>query len=204
MPAAIRPGVGPSDRPTDAERYGWRGLSAEALSATGAPAARAIVRAQARTVGFVPAAGALARGESLAPLVMAVAKALLRFLAGDVAIIDSWPTWPWGEAFQPGDRSMYRQRQLEPRLSELAPTPCGDQFAAAAALHATLESRPTTIAVVLANLTAYSKPGVVPSVVDQLDGVVVVAARHRTHVGGLGRMRAYIPEPKRLGVMLVG
>ncbi len=97
----------------------------------GAPAARAIVRAQARTVGFVPAAGALARGESLAPLVMAVAKALLRFLAGDVAIIDSWPTWPWGEAFQPGNRSMYRQRQLEPRLSELAPTPCGDQFAAA-------------------------------------------------------------------------
>ena len=56
---------------------------------------------------------------------------------------------------------------------------------------------------VLANLTAYSKPGVVPSVVDLLDGVVVVAARHRTHVGGLGRMRSYLPDAKRLGVVLV-
>ncbi|MES1208667.1 MAG: hypothetical protein ABUS79_22240 [Pseudomonadota bacterium] len=190
--------------PSDAERYGWPGLSPETLSATGAPAARSIVRAQARTVGFVPAGRALAHGQSLAPLVMAVAQALLRFLAGEVAIIDSWPTWPWGEPFQPGDRSMYRQRQLAPRLSELAPTPCGDQFAAAVALQATLESRPASAAVVLANLTAYSKPGVVPSVVDLLDGVVVVAARQRSPVGGLRRMRSYLPEAKRLGVVLVG
>ena len=38
---------------------------------------------------------------------------------------------------------------------------------------------------------------------DLLDGVVVVAARHRTHVGGLGRMRSYLPDAKRLGVVLV-
>jgi len=200
MPAAVRP----SDRPSDAERYGWAGLSADALSATGAPAARAIVRAHARTVGFVPAGRALARGQSLAPLVKAVAEALLRFLADDVAIVDSWPTWPWGEAFQPGDRSMYRQRQLAPRLIELAPTPCGDQFAAAVALQATLESRPASAGVVLVNLAEYSKPGVVPSVVDLLDGVVVVAARYRTPVGGLRSMRGYIPEAKRLGVVMVG
>lgn len=200
MPAAVRPTVGA----TDAERYGWPGLSSERLSATGAPVARAIVRAQARTVGFVPAARALAGGQSLAPLVMAVAEALLKFLATDVAIVDTWPTWSSGEAFQPGDRSMYRQRLLAPRLMELAPTPCGDEFAAAVALQVTLESRPASAGVVLANLTAYSKPGVVPSVVDQLDGVVVVAARYRTPVGGLGRMRSYIPEAKRLGVVMVG
>ena len=103
MPAVIRPGVGPFVGPPDAERYGWPGVSPEALSATGAPAARSIVRAQARTVGFVPAGGALARGQSLAPLVMAVAQSLLKFIAADVAIVDSWPTWPWGEPFKPGD-----------------------------------------------------------------------------------------------------
>ncbi|HVY36598.1 MAG TPA: hypothetical protein VHM31_01645 [Polyangia bacterium] len=200
MPAAVRPTAGPSD----AERYGWPGLSADAQSATGAPAARAIVRAQARTVGFVPAARALAREQSLAPLVRAVAEALLRFLATDVAIVDSWPTWPWAEAFQPGDRSMYRQRELAPRLIELAPTPCGDPFAAAVALQGTLETRPGSAGVVLVNLAEYSKPGVVPSLVDQLDGVVIVAARYRTPVGGLGRMRSYIPEAKRLGVVMVG
>ncbi len=204
MPAASHPGVSSFVGPPDAERYGWPGVSPETLSATGAPAARAIVRAQARTVGFVPAGRALAGGQSLAPLVMAVAEALLRFVAGEVAIIDSWPTWPWGEPFQPGDRSMYRQRLLAPRLSELAPAPCGDQFAAAVALQATLESRPATTGVVLVNLAAYSKPGVVPSVVDLLDGVVVVATRDRTPVGGLRRMRSYLPEAKRLGVVLVG
>jgi hypothetical protein len=196
----MAPRIGPSD----AERYGWPGVPAGKLAETCGPIARQIVRSGARSVGLVPAAGALPGGRSLAPLVAALGEALLGFSPQDVGLVDSWPTWPWGEAAAPDLRSIYRQRRLAPRIVEIAPLPCGDPQAATAALQATLASRPPGLAVVLVNLAEYTQAGVVPPAVDFLDGAIVVVALRRTLAGGLSRMAHFIPAAKNLGVVLVG
>ena len=188
--------------PSDAERYGWPGVSAGAIAETCTPIARQIARARVSSVGFILAAGALRRRESLAPLVVAVGDALLGFLADDVGIIDSWPTWPWGEAAV-DNRSIYRQRRLAPRIVELAPLPCGNPQAAAVALQATLSTRPASVAIVLVNLAGYVVPGVVPPALDFVQAAILVVGLRRTRRQSPARMSGSIPPAKNLGVVLV-
>ena len=187
---------------SDADRYGWPGVPASTLAETCTPIARQIARARVRSVGFIPAAGALAHGEALAPLIVAIGEALLGFLSEEIGIIDSWPTWPWGDAAV-DHRSIYRQRWLAPRIVELAPLPCGDPQAAAVALQATLASRPERTAVILVNLAGYVEPGVIPSALDFVDGAILVVASRRTLCGGLARMARFVPGRKNLGAVLV-
>ena len=40
--------------------------------------------------------------------------------------IDTWRTWPWGEAVEWGQTAAHRSRWLQPRILEIAPVPCGD------------------------------------------------------------------------------
>jgi hypothetical protein len=162
------------------------------------------VRANVRTVAFVPAARALRDGSSLAPLVCAIGEALLGFVSGEVGIIDAWPTWRFGEAVERGARSIYRRRPLAPRIIELAPLPCGDPEAASLALRATLETRPPELGLTLVNMDGYAKPGVVPSAAEIHDGIVLIAARGRTLRGGVAWMARFIAPEKNLGTILVG
>ena len=189
--------------PSDADRYGWPGVPAGVLAETCTPVARQIARARVGSVGFVPAAGALGKGASLAPLVVAVAEALLGFVSDDVAIVDSWPTWPWGEAMAPQGLAIYRERRLAPRIVEVAPLPCGDSQAATAALRATLASRTTGQAIVLVNLAGYAVPGVIPPALELVAGAVLVVRPRRTPMGSLARSTRAIPPGKGLGVILV-
>ena len=127
--------------PSDEERYGWPGVAPGLLDGACTPVARHLVRACVGSVGFLPAAGALPPGAELGPLVAHVAAAALGFVTGDVALVDTWRTWIWGEAMQVGDQSLYRKRALRPRLFELAPLPCGAIVSARAVGSSTAFSR---------------------------------------------------------------
>lgn len=190
--------------PSDVERYGWPGVSADELAASCAPIARRIARANVSSVAFVPAEATSVAGASPAPLLCAIAEALLGFIPGEVGIVDAWPTWRWGEAMDRESRSIYRRRSLAPRISELAPLPCGDAQAAAVALRAALETRPRELGVTLVNLAGYADPGVVPAAAELHDGVVLLAARRRTRRAGLDRLARSLPPEKNLGTVLVG
>jgi hypothetical protein len=101
--------------PSDAARYGWPG-AAEGTLAAGAPRiARLLARSGARLVGFLPVDTALDPPDSVAPLLSRIADALLGFVTEDVALIDAWPTWPWGEALSAGAAAAHRIRWLRPR-----------------------------------------------------------------------------------------
>jgi hypothetical protein len=195
--------------PSVEDRYGWPsvedGPAAGAMDGTCASIARHLIRAGVRTVGFLPAAAALPEGVSAAPLLWRVAGAVLGFLPEDlsVALIDTWPTWPWGPAMEAGDRSLYRARALRPRVLELSPVPCGDSEAALAALEGTLSSRPPGLAMVLVNLAGYAVPGAMPAAVDALEGVVLLAGRRRTWISLVGRMARFLPAKKNMGTILV-
>jgi len=189
--------------PSDADRYGWPGVPTGVLAETCTPVARQIARSKAGSVGFIPAAGALGKGASLAPLVVAVAEALLGFVSDDVAIVDSWPTWPWGEALAPQGQAIYRERRLAPRIVEIAPLPCGDPQAATIALRATFGSRTAGQGIVLVNLAGYAAPGVIPPALELVAGAVLVVRPRRTPMASLARSAHVIPPGKNLGVILV-
>jgi hypothetical protein len=195
--------------PSDEDRYGWPGAEAGpragALDGTCTAIARHVIRAQAHSVGFLPAAGALVKGASAAPLLSRIAAALVKFLPDDrsVALVDTWPTWGWGPAMEAGDTSLFRTRALQPRVLELSPVPCGDAEAAVATLQASLEARPPGLGVVLVNLAGYVAPGAMPAAVDFVEGVVLLAGRRRTWGGGLVRMSRFLPVNKNLGTILV-
>ena len=195
--------------PSDQDRYGWPGAEAGpragALDGTCTAIARHLIRAQVRSVGFLPAAGALLPGASAAPLLSRIAGALVKFVPEErsVALVDAWPTWGWGPAMEAGDTALFRTRALRPRVVELSPIPCGDAEAALATLQASLEARPPELAVVLVNLSGYVAPGAMPSAVDFVDGVVLLAGRRRTWGGALGRMSRFLPAKKNLGTILV-
>lgn len=195
--------------PSDEDRYGWPGADAGpragALDGTCTAIARHVIRAQAKAVGFLPAAGALVKGATAAPLLARIAGALVKFVPEDrsIALVDTWPTWGWGPAMQAGDTSLFRTRVVRPRLLELSPVPCGDAEAALATLQASLQARPPELAVVLVNLTGYVDPGAMPAAVDFVDGVVLLAGRRRTWGGGLVRMSRFLPAKKNLGTILV-
>ena len=190
--------------PSDAARYGWPGAPEGALAAGTTRVARLLARAGARVVGFLPVDTALDPPERVAPLLARVADAQLGFVGEEVAIIDAWPTWPWGEVVAAGDAAAHRMRWLRPRVMEIAPTPCGDATAAAIALENALAARPATLASVLVNLGGYANPGAAPSTVDLLDGVVLLLATRRTRQAAVVALARQLPPKKLLGAILVG
>ncbi len=194
--------------PTDEDRYGWPGVDAGRVEGICASIARRLIRARVRRVGFLPAGGALARGVSAAPLVAAVGAAVLPFVAADlgVAVVDSWPTWPWGSAMETTDSGVYRVRPLlgMPRLLEIAPVPCGDAEAATAALGAALEHPPGSLAMTVVNLDGYGRAGSLPAAADLVDGVVVLARRKHTSGAWLGRLAHGLRAGHYLGTVLLG
>jgi hypothetical protein len=189
--------------PSDEERYGWPGVAPGVLDGACVPVARHLVRARVGTVGFLPAAGALRPGAEMGPLLAHVATAALGFISADVALIDTWRTWIWGEVMQVGDSSLYRKRALRPRLYELAPIPCGDAEAATAAVHATLSRRPEGVGLVLVNLAGYGQPGTMPAALDTVDGVVLLARARHSRRTGLEQMSRFLPAAKNLGAILL-
>lgn len=189
--------------PSDEERYGWPDVDPGLLDAACTPVARHLVRACVGKVGFLPAAGALPPGAELGPLIAHVARAVLGFVTRDVALIDTWRTWIWGEAMEVGDQSLFRKRALRPRLLELAPLPCGDPKAATLTLEATLSRRPEGLALVLVNLAGYGQPGTMPAALDTVDGVMLVARARRSRRAGVERMARFLPAAKNLGAILL-
>ena len=190
--------------PSDADRYEWKGASDEALAGPSSRIARLLARSGMTSVGFLPVDDALGAPERLAPLVLRIAEALLGFTDKDVAVVDAWPTWPWGEAAEVGEGAAHRMRWVRPRVMEIAPTPCGDALAASVALENALAGRPKTLAFVLVNLAGYAAAGVVPVPVGLVDGVILLVAPRRTHRHAVISLARSIPSAKGLGVILVG
>jgi hypothetical protein len=189
--------------PSDEERYGWPGVDPGVLDGACVPVARHLVRAQVGRVGFLPAAGALPPGAELGPLLAHIATAVLGFATHDVALIDTWRTWVWGQAMEAGDSSLYRKRALRPRVFELAPVPCGDPLAATTALQATLARFPEGVGLVLVNLDGYGEPGTMPPALDAVEGVVLLARARRSRRAAVERMGRFLPAAKNLGAILL-
>jgi hypothetical protein len=188
--------------PSDEERYGWPGVAPGVIDGACVPVARHLVRAHVGSVGFIPAAGALPPGADLGPLIAHVAGAVLGFTTANVAIVDTWRTWGWGEAMEAGERSLYRKRELRPRVFEIAPLPCGDAEAATAALEATLSRRPEGVSLVLVNLAGYGEAGTMPAALDTVEGVVLLARAGHSRRAPVERMARFLPAAKNLGAIL--
>ena len=155
-------------------------------------------------IGLLPVDDCLGPPERLAPALLRLAEALSGFVAGEVGIIDAWPTWPWGDALMHGDAAAARIRRVGDRVLELAPPPCGDAPAASIALANTLAGRPSGIERVLVSLAGFAPPGVVPPAAEWVQGIVLVVAANRSRqrfVEGLGKRMA---AGKTLGAVLVG
>jgi hypothetical protein len=128
--------------PSDADRYGWPGPPEDELGIAATRIARHIARARPRVVALLPVGGRQPLEDRLAPAMLRLAEALLGFSDGNVGLIDTWRTWPWGEAVEWGQTAAHRSRWLRPRILEIAPVPCTDASAAAVALQNALAARP--------------------------------------------------------------
>jgi hypothetical protein len=199
-PAPMRVNVGPSD----SSRYGWPGAAGEALRAAATRIARQLARLEAPVIGLVPVDERANLKARLAPLLVELAEAFVPFLAGEVAIVDSWHTWSWGEALSVGAAAAHRTRWLRPRVLEIAPVPCGDADAANVALENALAGRPNTVEQTLVNLGGYASPGVVPAPVRYMDGAVMVMAARRTRGEAVAALATQLPAGKDLGAILIG
>ncbi|HMF43973.1 MAG TPA: hypothetical protein VKQ32_25040 [Polyangia bacterium] len=198
MPANVN--VGPSD----ADRYGWPGPTDGALAAEATRIARQIARARPPVVALLPVYNRKPLDDRLAPLMLSLASALLGFADGDVALIDTWQTWPWGEAVEWGQTAAHRSRWLRPRILEIAPVPCGDSSAAAVALQNALAARPKGLMTTLVNLGGYAAPRAVPSALRLADATVLVVAVRRTRKRAVANAAAHVPEGRLLGAILIG
>jgi len=190
--------------PSDADRYGWPGPPPETLSAEATRIARHIVRAKPGVVALLPVEGREVLDDRLAPMLLRLAEALLGFADSDVAVVDTWRTWPWGEAVDWGQTAAHRSRWLQPRILEIAPVPCGDAAAAAVALANALAARPQGLAATLVNLGGYAAPGAVPSALRLVDGVVLVVPARRTLQRPVAEMAHQLSDGKLLGAILIG
>jgi hypothetical protein len=193
--------------PADADRFGWpqgEEQGGAAVSLAAARIARILTRTPARFVGLLPVDDRLGQPDKLAPILFAVAQALTGFLTGEVAIVDAWRTWPWGEARSPGEAATARFRQLAPRVFEISPPPCADAPAASLALRDALEGAPPVVERVLVNLAGYTHPGVVPAATDWLDRVVLLVAGRRSRRGAVLALAGAIQPEKSLGAILIG
>jgi hypothetical protein len=190
--------------PSDADRYGWPGPPGDELTAAATRIARHIARAGAAVVALFPVAGREPLDDRLAPMLLRLAEALLGFADSDVAVVDTWRTWAWGEAVERGQTAAHRSRWLQPRILEIAPVPCGDGAAAAVALENALAARPKGLAATLVNLGGYAAPGAVPSALRLADAALLVVSARRTRQRAVARAARHVPDGKLLGAILIG
>lgn len=190
--------------PSDAARYGWPGIPEPVLEADATRIARQIARAHPPVVALFPLDGRQTQEDRLAPALLRVAEALLNFAEGNVAIIDTWRTWPWGEAVELGQTAAHRGRWLRPRVLEIAPVPCGDASAATVALENALAGRPAGLMTTLINLGGYADRGAVPSALRLADAVVLVVTARHTRQRTLTSVAEHIRDGKLLGAILIG
>jgi len=190
--------------PSDADRYGWPGPPEPALTADATRIARHIARAHPSVVALLPLDGKQPLEGRLAPVLLRLAEALLNFTEESVAIIDTWRTWPWGEAVDWGQAAAHRSRWLRPRILEIAPVPCGDASAASVALENALAARPPGLMTTLVNLGGYADRDAVPSALRLVSAVVLVVPPRRTRQRTLTSVVDHIQDGKLLGAILVG
>jgi hypothetical protein len=190
--------------PSDADRYGWPDAPAEALAAAATRIARHIARARAGVVALLPVDGPQPVDDRVAPALLHLAEALLGFGDGNVAIIDTWRTWPWGEAVEWGQTAAHRSRWLKPRILEIAPVPCGDASAATVALENALAARPDGLATTLINLGGYSARGAVPSALRLADAVVLLVPARHSRRRTVAKVASHVRDGKLLGAILIG
>jgi hypothetical protein len=190
--------------PSDTDRYGWPEAEKDALDREASRVARHVVRSSARIVGLLPVESRRPLDDRIAPALLRIAEALLGFVEGDVGIIDTWRTWPWGEAFERGDTAAHRSRWIRPRVLEIAPVPCADPEAAAVALENALAARPDGLAVTLINLGGYAVPGASPAGLRLVDAAVLVVSLGRTQRQAVARAAHHVPDGKLLGAILIG
>jgi hypothetical protein len=190
--------------PSDADRYGWPGPPAETLEAEATRLARHIARAGTKVVALLPVEGRTPVHDRLAPLLLRLAEALLGFADGAVAIVDTWRTWPWGEAVEPGATAAHRSRWVKPRVLEIAPVPCDDAAAAAVALENALMARPAGLATTLVNLGGYAEPGALPSALRLADAAVLVVPAGQARRRAVVHVAEHIRDGQLLGAILIG
>src|SRR5262245_7807792 len=185
--------------PSDADRYGWPGAADNALAAEATRIARHIARTRPPVVALLPVNCRKPLDDRLAPVMLRLAGALLGFADGDVATIDTWRTWPWGEAVEWGQAAAHRSRWLRPRILEIAPVPCGDASAAFVALQNALAARPEGLICTLINLGGYAERGAVPSALRLADAAVLLVPTRHSRRGMVANVAAHVPEGKLLG-----
>jgi hypothetical protein len=200
MPARSDVRIGPSD----ADRYGWPDVPEEALTTAATRIARHIARANAGVLALLPVDGPQPVDDRVAPALLRLGEALLGFGDGNVAIIDTWRTWPWGEAVEWGQTAAHRSRWVAPRILEIAPVPCGDASAATVALENALAARPDGLAATLVNLGGYAARRAVPSALRLVDAVVLLVPARHTHRRTVAKVASHVPDGKLLGAILIG
>ena len=190
--------------PSDADRYGWPGTPGDELSAAAIRISRHIARARPPVVALLPVHGRVPLDDRLAPILIRLAEALLSFADGNVAIVDTWRTWPWGEATEWGQTAAHRSRWLQPRILEIAPVPCGDASAASVALENALAARPEGLLTTLVNLGGYAARGAVPSALRLTDAAVLVVSTRQTRQRAVEDVVEHVQDGKLLGAILIG
>jgi hypothetical protein len=189
--------------PSDAERYGWPEAGEGPLSLAATRIARNLARSGARVIGFLPVDDRLDPGR-LGPVLLRAAEALTGFVAGELAVVDTWPTWPWGIPLEVGATAAPRLRQIAPRVLEIAPPPCNDAPVAGVVLRESLAACPARLARVLVNLGGYATPGAVPQALEAVDAVVLLVAARRSRQAAVSDLARRLPPGKSLGAVLVG
>jgi hypothetical protein len=190
--------------PSDVDRYGWPGPPEAELVSAATRIARHIARAHAPVVALLPVDRGLPLEDRLAPVLLRLAEALLGFSDGNVAVLDTWRTWPWGQAVERGQTAAHRSRWLRPRILEIAPVPCSDASAAAIALQNALLARPDGLVTTLVNLGGYGDRGAVPSALRLADAAVLVVPTRRTRQRTVADVAQHVQDGKLLGAILIG
>ncbi len=192
------------------DRYSWVDADEETIEVASSGIARHISRAGARVIGLLPVARDLAEGgrgaPGMSPLLAVLAVALVRFVDQEVAIIDHWQTWKRAVARSGtgADAPPSRVREVRPRVVDVSPTASLDAAAATVALQNALKALRKSGSVVLVHLGGYAPAGTVPSTIQACDGVALVVSVPRTRISVVSSLVKYIPESKRLGVILIG
>jgi hypothetical protein len=203
-PSEPAPGRPPGLGPSDEDRYGWSGTAGRPPEVELTRLARLLARSGGRLIGLLPADDGLDPPTRLAPALAGIAEALLGFLPGEVGLIDTWRTWPWGEAMAVGESAAHRMRWLRPRIMEISPPPCNDVSAAEVALQNALASVPASLAAVIVNLGGYSPLGAVPRAIEFVDGLVLLVAARRTRLASVARLRNRLANENVIGGILFG